>query len=279
MNTLVLIKGESNIDKLLFIALSHSKTSLYVIIEPRPAKLEQLNLLTTKIYELAYFFNPQIQVNVLYRDPGLKDAKLVTFDEVHDSLDYPKIIVLPQDLEEVDLPAFTKPSISVTQDATYHQYEVCAVGGTFDHLHSGHKILLTAAVFLTKTKLIVGVTGPELLKNKKYAEYLESYEQRVEKTKSFIKLVDPAISVEFFQINDVCGPTASIKDIDALVLSSESAKGGQFINSVRSEKGFPLLTIHEMSILGGDQQDNYKDKLSSTQLRKIEYEKDHGTGN
>lgn len=38
------------------------------------------------------------------------------------------------------------------------QYSVVALGGTFDHLHAGHKILLTMAAFICTKRLIVGVT-------------------------------------------------------------------------------------------------------------------------
>lgn len=38
-------------------------------------------------------------------------------------------------------------------------YDVAALGGTFDHLHAGHKILLTMACAITQVKLIVGVSG------------------------------------------------------------------------------------------------------------------------
>ena len=38
-------------------------------------------------------------------------------------------------------------------------YPVVAVGGTFDHLHAGHKILLSMAAWITEKKLIIGVTG------------------------------------------------------------------------------------------------------------------------
>ena len=34
-----------------------------------------------------------------------------------------------------------------------------AVGGTFDYLHIGHKILLSVSAWITKTKLTVGVMG------------------------------------------------------------------------------------------------------------------------
>lgn len=38
-------------------------------------------------------------------------------------------------------------------------YPVVALGGTFDHLHAGHKILLSMGAWITSEKLIVGVTG------------------------------------------------------------------------------------------------------------------------
>ena len=38
-------------------------------------------------------------------------------------------------------------------------FPVTALGGTFDHLHAGHKILLSMAAWITSQKLIVGVTG------------------------------------------------------------------------------------------------------------------------
>ena len=38
-------------------------------------------------------------------------------------------------------------------------YPVTALGGTFDHLHAGHKILLSMAAWITSEKLIVGLTS------------------------------------------------------------------------------------------------------------------------
>jgi phosphopantetheine adenylyltransferase len=38
-------------------------------------------------------------------------------------------------------------------------YNRVACGGTFDHFHSGHKILLTAAILLATEEVIVGVSG------------------------------------------------------------------------------------------------------------------------
>jgi pantetheine-phosphate adenylyltransferase len=38
-------------------------------------------------------------------------------------------------------------------------YPVAALGGTFDHLHAGHKILLAMAAWIARDKLIIGLTG------------------------------------------------------------------------------------------------------------------------
>ena len=41
-------------------------------------------------------------------------------------------------------------------------YPVVALGGTFDHLHAGHKILLSLAACIARDKLIVGITGTRI---------------------------------------------------------------------------------------------------------------------
>jgi cytidyltransferase-like protein len=54
---------------------------------------------------------------------------------------------------------------------------VC-LGGTFDHMHPGHKLLLTQSALLAYKRLLIGVTSDCLLKKKAYAAYLEDYETR-----------------------------------------------------------------------------------------------------
>lgn len=163
------------------------------------------------------------------------------------------------------------------EESSYEgKYMTVAVGGTFDHIHDGHKILLTISGFLTRNHLIVGVTGKELLKNKKYAEFLENFETRSESINNIFNIVNPQLDYKIYEINDVCGPTGTIDDIDALVLSSETVSGGEYVNNFRKEKGFRELFIEEVDVVGGGtKEDGWKDKLSSTYYRKLEYEKSH----
>lgn len=131
--------------------------------------------------------------------------------------------------------------------------EVTALGGTFDHLHGGHKILLTMACWIAGKKLIVGLTGKpirlampyllrpltcmsfdvvdEMLKSKKFAEYLEAWADRQTRLKAFLSLVAPHLEHDIVALSDVCGPTATDASITGLVVSKESIEGGKISTS------------------------------------------------
>ena len=56
----------------------------------------------------------------------------------------------------------SKTSLPPDADKVKPSLPVVALGGTFDHLHAGHKILLSMAAWISQKKLIVGVTGSAL---------------------------------------------------------------------------------------------------------------------
>lgn len=152
-------------------------------------------------------------------------------------------------------------------NTTHNQYDVSALGGTFDHLHDGHKILLSIAAFVTSSKLIVGVTDLELLKNKKHAGALESYDCRCYNVEKFLARLKPNLELRLVQLKDVAGPTGTVPEIKALIVSRETIAGGQTVNDTRKIKGLPLLDICVVNVLGGDEQDGWKEKMSSTAIR------------
>lgn len=142
-------------------------------------------------------------------------------------------------------------------------------------------MLLTVAGFLAKEKLIVGITGSELLVNKKYAEVLESYMTRRQNVEEFLAYIYPQLVVDPHMIHDVSGPTGTVEDIDALVISQETRAGAVQINELRESKGWHPLTIYEVDVIGcttGTEKDNWADKLSSTELRRREFERLKLTG-
>ncbi|GAA6014277.1 hypothetical protein JCM11491_005025 [Sporobolomyces phaffii] len=131
-------------------------------------------------------------------------------------------------------------------------YEVVALGGTFDHLHAGHKILLTMACSIATRKIIVGVSDDQLLGKKQFRQHLESISARIERVRAFIELIRPTIEHQVVPLEDVYGPTATDPDIQALVVSEETRAGGDAINKLRSERSLSTLDTFVINLVSDD---------------------------
>jgi phosphopantetheine adenylyltransferase len=185
------------------------------------------------------------------------------------------------------------------------QYQVVCLGGTFDHLHPGHKLLLSAAALLLKapsppeppSRFIIGVTGDEMLKNKKYAEFVQSWEVRARGVLDFLgAFIDGAegegayssskdgeligtfrggrVVVECVIFQDLYGPTISVEAIEALVVSGETRSGGKAVNDKRVEQGWKELDVYEVDVLdardisgSASGVEDFGSKISSTAIR------------
>lgn len=117
------------------------------------------------------------------------------------------------------------------------------IGGTFDHLHNGHKKLLGLAVSICKNHLVVGVTAAHMLKHKKYPQVVESEEKRRAGVMNFIAFLNSSITVEVVMIDDAFGPTITFPGKAALVVSTETVGAVSEISAIRSSLGFLPLHI------------------------------------
>jgi FAD synthase len=66
---------------------------------------------------------------------------------------------LTVDLPESQTTGQSNSDAGLTAQESDPSFPVVAIGGTFDHLHAGHKILLSMSAWLATEKIIVGVTG------------------------------------------------------------------------------------------------------------------------
>ncbi|KAF8344153.1 uncharacterized protein EI90DRAFT_3114871 [Cantharellus anzutake] len=163
-------------------------------------------------------------------------------------------------------------------------YEVSVLGGTFDHLHSGHKILVSIAAWISTRKVIIGVTDAALLVRKSNAHVLESLETRIENVRRFGQTFNPKLEYDVVPISDVYGPTAWDPNIQALVLSHETREGAAAIAKHRKEKSLPPLEPFVINVisptssnLDHDDLTTLKDvKMSSTAIRQwiVDHESD-----
>ncbi|KAJ3375632.1 hypothetical protein GGF31_002835 [Allomyces arbusculus] len=144
-----------------------------------------------------------------------------------------------------------------------------AVGGTFDHLHPGHKALLTATVLHAEHDLIVGLVDDALLVNKKHSSVLEPYAERHAQLVSFLQLFAPDLAVEVVPLRDAFGPAATRAKLDALVATVETRDNSEKVNGIRAGNGLGPIDIVLISVLSGtsDQEMDMANKLSSTQIR------------
>lgn len=95
-------------------------------------------------------------------------------------------------------------------------YDNTIMGGTFDRLHNGHKIMLSEAVLLTRHKLLIGITSDSMLVRKKLAELIQPYETRCYLVKKFLKEVYPHLEVLTPLLVDPFGPSITEKDYQVI---------------------------------------------------------------
>lgn len=135
----------------------------------------------------------------------------------------------------LELECFTKASMIAHGFSPLYQYVAC--GGTFDHLHSGHKLLLSTAVLFATDRLRVGVTGDALLQKKKFSSHLQPYGTRRAHVEQFLRKIRHDVELEVEMISDVSGGTDRIAAVEALVVSPETEKSLGLINDLRQRNG------------------------------------------
>lgn len=149
----------------------------------------------------------------------------------------------------------------------YNKYDTVAVGGTFDRLHAGHRLLLTAAAWASRVLLIIGVTGETMLRNKRHKELINSFEERSKRAVDFARRVKRTLpNVVAAELVDAAGPTATDPSICALVVSRETADGARRINETRVKHGLNAMAIIVVDVL-----DTKEQKLSSSALRETDF--------
>ena len=52
-----------------------------------------------------------------------------------------------------------------TSDYPEENFDYCALGGTFDSIHNGHKVLLGAGIAMSKKSLTIGITDQSMNKS------------------------------------------------------------------------------------------------------------------
>lgn len=156
------------------------------------------------------------------------------------------------------------PNVLEADDS--RMYNTTVLGGTFDRVHIGHKILLTEAILRAKTRVVVGVTDESMISSKKLFQLILPVSQRVEDVKKFLISVDDSLTYDVLPISDPFGPTATDPDMDLIVVSEETRRGGEKVNEVRVKNNLNPLIIHVIPLINEFDNFGVKDPLKETKI-------------
>lgn len=144
------------------------------------------------------------------------------------------------------------------------KYKTVATGGTFDHIHKGHIALLTTS-FEVGERVVIGVTSDAFaLKEGKNPD--QNYKERVRSLEAFIRRRFPRRRYLIAKLDDYFGPGIASPEVQAIVVSRETAKRVSIANALREAKGYaPLEVVVVDHVLADDSK-----PISSTRIRKGE---------
>jgi len=137
-----------------------------------------------------------------------------------------------------------------------------AVGGTFDALHRGHKILLRTA-FRAGDRVLVGLSRNGFVRRLRKGHPVDPYPKRRRELVLFLKREGLAGRGKIIPLDDPYGPTINNSTVQALIVSRVTKKMAERINRIRKRRRLrPLSVLSIEMVLAEDFR-----PISSTRIR------------
>ena len=149
------------------------------------------------------------------------------------------------------------------------KFRVVGVGGTFDELHKGHRVLLEKA-FEVGDLVWIGLSTDEFARKLQKNHEISSYESRLNELKSFLVKKGLLSKAKITPLEDPYGPAVTSREIEAIVVSSETEVGARKINLLRMKRGLPPLEVIVIDMVPAE---NHV-PISTTRIRRGEIDRE-----
>ncbi|KAK7919461.1 hypothetical protein WMY93_010745 [Mugilogobius chulae] len=274
-------------------AAQHVERTLYVHLHPglnlvkesqaRPVYIPpvmDLSKLITRLYNNAADICGHLDVRVLLTNVRAQSASMPNCPfPTPQSLSHSPDVVLTDfpllDTSQTHQPFFVlgvaSPTVVNLQEENVDQkepdekmepmitYKDVVVGGTFDRLHGAHRTLLNVSCLLANRRFLI---------EKVLKELIEPYSVRVQKLQEFLQDVKPSLEVKIVPLDDPFGVSVEDPELECIVVSEETRKGGEAVNKKRLENGLPALVLHEIQLLkDAHHSEIEEEKISSSSFR------------
>lgn len=144
-----------------------------------------------------------------------------------------------------------------------------AVGGTFDALHRGHKILLRTA-FRAGDRVLIGLSRNGFVRRLVKNHRVDPYPKRKRELVSFLKKEQLLERAKIIPLDDSYGPTINDSTVSALVVSRMTKKMADKINRVRIRRGLEPLPVVSIGMVVAED----FEPISSTRIRAGEIDRE-----
>ena len=230
-----------------FINIHYSNNQFILIRFPQlfPKKENEIN------------FNYTINLNLSNNEIILNEKKYILNSEKPDMIN-----IFEKIASQIDEKYLLK-------DYKLFQYNFTCLAGTFDRCHLGHYFLIQTSFLLSKSHCFIGVCSDEMIKHKGPFSILQTNYIRRKKIEEIVQINgynNLDCKYEIKTIYDGVDMAGVQEDLECLIVTSETYKGGLYCNEIRKKnkiKPVELCTINVIQINLDD-----STKISSSILRK-----------
>ena len=195
-----------------------------------------------------------------------------------DNFSYEKEFII-DDSEESDLndlpgnDGFLLPNNLFISQTLVNKAKTVCLGGCFDHMHNGHKLMLTSLITNDVKVAKIGLVCDEMLANKTESFYTQCYQLRRDVLEKTLKDIGFSGEVVITPLDSVEGNAGKDDTLDALLLTEETLKGGGIVNERRIKNGLQPIDFILAELLTVEYDpNNLKSKESSSFIRNKMFE-------